>query len=108
MTHDRNLLRNIVELTKPVEVQLGDGKVLHATARGTVILYTTLPNEKEKRCYLKDVLFVPKLSYSLLSVSKATDSGLKVTFDDSECKVVGAEDNRSFVLFTISTGGGTV
>ena len=54
------------------------------------------------------MLFVPKLSYSLLSVSKATDSGLKVTFDDSECKVVGAEDNRSFVLFTISTGGGTV
>lgn len=88
MTHDRTLMRNIVELSKPVEVQLGDGKVLNATARGTVILYTVLSDEKEKRCYLQDVLFVPKLSYSLLSVPKATGAGLKVSFDDSECMIV--------------------
>ena len=38
MTNDRSLLRDIQELTKPIEVQLGDGKVINAAARGTVFL----------------------------------------------------------------------
>ncbi|KAK3732471.1 hypothetical protein QZH41_003774 [Actinostola sp. cb2023] len=91
MTNDRSSLRDILELTEPVHVQLGDGKVLNATARGTVTLYTVLRGGNEKRCNLKDVLFVPKLSYSLLSVPKATGAGLKVSFDKSECKIVRAD-----------------
>ncbi|KAK3729344.1 hypothetical protein QZH41_009050, partial [Actinostola sp. cb2023] len=91
MTNDRSSLRDILELTEPVHVQPGDGKVLNATARGTVTLYTVLRGGNEKRCNLKDVLFVPKLSYSLLSVPKATGAGLKVSFDKSECKIVRAD-----------------
>ncbi|KAK3746619.1 hypothetical protein QZH41_003126 [Actinostola sp. cb2023] len=91
MTNDRSSLRDILELTEPVHVQLGDGRVLNATARGTVTLYTVLRGGNEKRCNLKDVLFVPKLSYSLLSVPKATGAGLKVSFDKSECKIVRAD-----------------
>ena len=58
MTNDRSLLRDIQELTKPIEVQLGDGKVVNATAHGTVFLYTILPGGKEKLCHLNaDFLF---------------------------------------------------
>lgn len=67
MTNNRSLLRDIQELTKPIEVQLGVGKVVNATARGTVFLYTIQPRGKEKLCHLNDVLFVPKLSYNILS-----------------------------------------
>ena len=48
MTSDRSLLRDIQELTKPIEVQLGVGKVVNATARGTVFLYTILPGGERK------------------------------------------------------------
>lgn len=92
MTNDRSLLRDIQELTKPIEVQLGDGKVVNATARGTVFLYTILPGGKEKLCHLNDVLFVPKLSYNLLSVTKVTGVGLNVSFDDNECRIAHAHD----------------
>ena len=55
MTNDRSLLRDIQELTKPIEVQLGDGKVVNATARGTVFLYTILPGGGKKNlCHLND------------------------------------------------------
>ncbi|KAK3730444.1 hypothetical protein QZH41_012646, partial [Actinostola sp. cb2023] len=94
MTNDRSSLRDILELTEPVHVQLGDGKVLNATARGTVTLYTVLRGGNEKRCNLKDVLFVPKLSYSLLSVPKATGAGLKVSFDKSESYAHIPKDER--------------
>ncbi|KAK3719576.1 hypothetical protein QZH41_006798 [Actinostola sp. cb2023] len=95
MTNDRSSLRDILELTEPVHVQLGDGKVLNATARGTVTLYTVLRGGNEKRCNLKDVLFVPKLSYSLLSVPKATGAGLKVSFDKSESYAHIPKDERN-------------
>ena len=91
MTNDHNLLKKCVELKKPVEVQLGDGKVLNATARGTVTLYAVLPGGRHKKCNLKDVLFVSDLSYNLLSVPKATGAGYNVCFDDSGCKIVRAD-----------------
>ena len=91
MTNDHNLLKKCVELKKPVEVQLGDGKVLNATAHGTVTLYAVLPGGRHKKCNLKDVLFVSDLSYNLLSVPKATGAGYNVCFDDSGCKIVRAD-----------------
>ena len=92
MTNDRSLLRDIQELTKPIEVQLGDGKVVNAAARGTVFLYTIPPGGEEKLCNLNDVLFVSKLSYNLLSVTKVTGVGFNVSFDDNECRIAHADD----------------
>ena len=34
-------------------------------------------------------LYVPKLSYSLLSVSKATESGRTTKFDETSCQILG-------------------
>ena len=65
-------------LEKPLEVVLGDGHVLEAT--GCVILTVNLPNDHMQNCKLHDVLYVPKLSYNLLSVSRATDSKKETNF----------------------------
>ena len=55
--------------------------MVHATARGTVFLYTILPGGKENLCHLNDVLFVPKV----------TGVGLNVSFDDNECRIARAD-----------------
>ena len=45
-------------------------------------------NQKVKNCVLQYVLYVPSLSYNLVSVSKATKSGKTVTFDEDGCHIL--------------------
>lgn len=89
---NQELMYDFVKLKKLVEVQLGGEKVLNATGRGTctVTLFTVLPGGKHKKCKLQKVLLVPKLSYNLLNVSKATEAGYSVSFEDSACKITCA------------------
>ncbi|RXN36740.1 Retrovirus-related Pol poly from transposon TNT 1-94 [Labeo rohita] len=47
----------------------------------------TLTDNKTKECKLKDVLYIPQLSYNLLSVSKATQLGKKVRFTEDSCYI---------------------
>ena len=41
---------------------------------------------------LNIVLYVPNLAYNLVSVSRATDAGKTVDFDDSTCEFRNEED----------------
>lgn len=74
---------DFVKLEKLVEVQLGNGKVLNETGRGKITLFTAVPGGKHKKCKLQHVLLVPKLSYNLLSVSKATEAVYSISFEGS-------------------------
>ena len=58
-----------------MEVTLGDGHTLKAIGSGVVSLKMKLPNSTSSRCNVQDVLYVPALSYNLLSVAKAAESG---------------------------------
>ena len=69
---------------------LGDGHELEAIGQGIITLEMKLPDKKTKRCELPSVLYVPKLSYSLLSVSKAAEAGKTVEFDETHCQILGA------------------
>ena len=71
MSNNCDLFVELRELKTPQEVTLGDGRSLEGTAEGTVKLETLLPDGSTKICRLENILLVPKLSYSLLSVSKA-------------------------------------
>ena len=53
-----------MQLDKAVKIQFGDGKLLYTTSRGTLTVLTVLPSGRYKKCKLKDVFFVPKLSYN--------------------------------------------
>ena len=46
----------------------GDGSPLEGPAEGTVKLDMILPDGSTQNCKLKNVLYVPKLLYNLLSV----------------------------------------
>ena len=92
--HMSNNEAEFVELQKlpsPLEVTLGDGHTLEATAEGTVLLETLLPDGSTNVCRLKNVLLVPKLSYSLLSVSKASIAGKTTKFDRTGCEILNEQ-----------------
>ena len=92
MCNDKTLFGQFEQLQKSQEVTLGDGHVLEATGKGIVSLDMRLPDGKTKRCVLRDVLYVPKLSYNLLSVTKASESGKVIKFDDTSCQILNKRD----------------
>ena len=55
----------------PLKVTLGDGYEVDAIGSGVVMPNTVLPSGETKQCRLHSVLYVPRLSYNLLSVSVA-------------------------------------
>ena len=75
MCNEKEIFSELKSLETPQEVTLGDGRALQATAKGTVTLEMLLPDGSTKKCRLQDVLLVPTLSHSLLSVSKASEAG---------------------------------
>lgn len=89
MCNDVSLFVKLHNFEKPVEVTLGDGHVVKATGRGVVKTEIESPNiQKGKSCVLQDVLYVPSLSYNLVSVSKATKSGKTVKFNEDGCHIL--------------------
>ena len=68
------------KLDKAEDITLGDGHPVKAFGTGTVDLNMRVSDKKQQRCRLFETLYVPKLSYNLLSVSKATRSGKSFTF----------------------------
>ena len=91
MCNDKNLFVDLRHLSNPQQVTLGDGSSLEGPAEGTVKLDTILPGGSTQKCRLENVLFVPKLSYSLLSVSKASEVGKTTKFNKSGCQILNKE-----------------
>ena len=83
MCHDKKSFTALYQIKEPIDVVLGDGHSLTATGRGKVVLEVTLPNGESKSCTLHDVLYVPKLAYNLISVTKASQTGKVVKFTKS-------------------------
>ena len=91
MCNDKNLFVDLKHLSIPQQVTMGDGSSLEGPAEGTVKLDTILPGGSTQKCRLENVLFVPKLSYSLLSVSKASEAGKTTKFNQSGCQILNKE-----------------
>ena len=102
MCNDEAFFVEQKQLKTPQEVTLGDGRSLKGTAEGTVKLETLLPDGGTRMCRLDNVLFVPKLSYSLLSVSKASSAGKTVKFDKSGCEILN--EQKSLIAFATRAG----
>ena len=101
--HDCSLFTELQHLKKPLDIILGDGRTLKATGCGSVILILESDSLK-RRCKFHNVLYVPELTYNLLSVSKAVDKGISFTFNESECVI--KDSNQK--LITIATKVGSL
>ena len=86
MCNDDMLFDKIHSLKEPSEVLLGDSHVLRAKGRGSVVVNMNLP-DGDVECTLNDVLYVPELSYNLLSVSRASETGKDITFTTTGCQI---------------------
>ena len=74
-----------------MEVTLGDGRALQAVGRGVVPLMMKLPSGVTRKCNMQDVLYVPALSYNLMSVSQAAERGKVTEFNSSGCQIRGSD-----------------
>ena len=86
MCNEKSLFVNLRPPSIPQEVTLGNGSSFEGPAEGTVKLDAILPSGNTQKCSLENVLFVPKLSYSLLGVSKASECGKTMKFNKSGCQ----------------------
>ena len=91
MCNNRKMFANFRSFTRPQDVTLGNGHVLEGTGEGIVQVKLKLPNGKTRRCNLRNVLFVPKLAYNLLSVSKAAEAGRTTQFDENGCQILSSD-----------------
>ena len=103
MFNDVSLFVELHNLEKPEDITLGDGHVVQATGHGAVRTEIESPNrQKVKKCMLKDVLYVPSLSYNMISVSKATKSGKTIKFDEDGCHIF--DENQKPIATAIRVG----
>ena len=91
MSNKRVIYADFQNFKKPRSVTLGDGHSLEATWQGTVRLEVKLPSGKSKSCKLRDVFYVPKLSYNLLSVSKAAEAGKMTVFTETKAEILDSK-----------------
>ena len=64
------------------------------------MLETKLPSGKTKKCKLHDVLYVPKLSYNILSVSRISDKTTR--FGEASCQIL--DENRKLIGAATTVG----
>ena len=93
MYHDIDKFINMKKLDKAEDITLDDGHSVKAFGIGTVDLNVRVSDEKQQKCRLFEILYVPKLSYNLLSVSKATRSGKSFIFTESRCHLLDEKRN---------------
>ena len=72
------------------KITLGDGRTLEAVGTGVMELKLKLPDNEIGR--LSDVLYVPTLSYNLLSVPKTTEAGNIVQFSETKGEFTNSQE----------------
>lgn len=104
MTRDKSCFVNLDESVK-TEVKMGNGAVTRAHGLGTIGVQT-----KEDTKFIHDVLFVPDLDQSLLSLGQLLEHKYALKFDDNECYIydkkksgkmvmkIEMQNNRSFLI----------
>jgi hypothetical protein len=86
MCNNDQQFTELKKIEEPIKIKVGDGFSVMAEKQGTIDLKVAV-DDTVKPCRLRNVLLVPELSYSLLSVSKATESKKKVEFDGNKCTI---------------------
>ena len=83
-------------------ISLGGGHIVKATGKSTVLLKIAISQHQIQKCELKDVMFVPELSYNLVSVSKITKAGKIMKFASSQCAIL---DEHQRIVATVKLIG---
>ena len=96
MMYDKALFDQVSfkTLSKPILISLGDDSEIFTTGKGTLCLLFNVDGKKKEGKF-EDVLFVPKLKVTLLSVGQSARlPHCKVIFDDNVCEYVDKNTNK--------------
>ena len=107
MTHQMELFdkASFKKLPKPIPVSLGDDSEVFATGKGTMRLMFNVDGKKKEGRF-KDVLYVPDLKVTLLSVGQSARlPHCKVVFDGNVCEYI--DKNSGDVIACAHASGST-
>ena len=90
MTNNLNFF-TALDKTKTDKIYIANGYVINADGIGDGFLDCMLDDGKVRRILIKDVLYAPMLTGSLLSVKKLTDRGKTVEFRANRCFIRDSE-----------------
>src|SRR5579862_5767371 len=76
MTFAKDVFSQFIQLKTPRTVWTANGEIIYGTGIGNVLIHVFLDDFEIKELVLKDVLYVPNLAGSLISVSKLQDCGI--------------------------------
>ena len=102
MSNCEEMFSKLKKLEEPINVHVGDGHPLKGVGKGSVKMTVTIPSGATSKIKLRNVLFVPELSYNLFSVSSAVKSGKLVMFNEDECQIM---DEASKIIMTANKKG---
>ena len=104
MTHNKGWLTNCKVLNKPEVVVLGDGHITIAHGIGTLAVTMQLDDDMKYTADMRNCLFVPDLSCSLLSVKSVTADGTKsVSFGRNGVRITDST-NRLIAMGSLNDG----
>ena len=78
MCNDESMFVELQYVKDAQEIQVGDGYKVRAHGKGNIKLKVEVSEGMNKNCMLYDVLYVPDLSFNLVSVAKAVKAGMSV------------------------------
>ena len=93
MSNDASSFVTLNDLERPEQVKVGDGYYIPGEGRGPIKMNVEISPGVVKKIRLKDVLYVPSLSYNLLSVSTSAENNMKITMDSEGCEIIRKDTN---------------
>ncbi|PKU75918.1 Retrovirus-related Pol polyprotein from transposon TNT 1-94 [Dendrobium catenatum] len=91
MTPDESLFTQI-DKSVCAKLKLGNGELVEASGKGTIAIKTN-----EGKRHIRDVLLVPSLDQSLLSVGKMMQNGYSLHFEDDVCLILDLKKDNQVV-----------
>ena len=92
MMPHRNLLANYSEFSKPRKIHAADKGTFEALGIGTLVMPTKIRG-KETKIMLRDTLYAPDITFTLMSIGKCDDAGFQTMFAQQKCIVKDAKGN---------------
>ncbi|KAJ3998394.1 hypothetical protein F5050DRAFT_1549907, partial [Lentinula boryana] len=86
-TPDRDAMTDFQEI-EPEPIRAADGRSFTATGKGDMVIsFPMKGNAKRTTVTLKDVLYSPNMSYTLISVIKLDRAGCSLQIEDGFCTI---------------------
>ncbi|OJA08822.1 hypothetical protein AZE42_13437 [Rhizopogon vesiculosus] len=89
---------------RPQEIYTADRSTLSAIGQGDVNIDLPL-GDKWMTVVLKDMLYVPKMAFTLISANRIAGAGLAVHFEDRMCRILSPGPQRKVIAETPQVEG---